>query len=249
MLLRQYILSHLPLNNGRNVLSHFLTQVEFIPVSAFSGVVAQCKFSAEDYQDDFFALAGLDFPEHLASAVAKRRAEYLAGRFLARQVLASLGHPNFILLRGEDRAPIWPNGIAGAISHNRDTALCAAQFDLGAACVGIDVETEIQPKRAEALWSGIVSDAECLWLRQQNQPFNLLLTLVFSAKESLFKALYPQVRCYFDFLDARIVSLNMQQCTFELELQKTLTPHFHLWRCFRGSFWLESDNVTTFICC
>ncbi|MFC0228002.1 4'-phosphopantetheinyl transferase family protein [Serratia aquatilis] len=229
------------------MLSPFVTHVEIIPVSAFSGVIAQCHFSVADYQDDLFALAGYYFPEHLASAVAKRRAEYLAGRFLARQVLASFGHQNFILLRGEDRAPIWPNGIAGAISHNLDTALCAAQFDHGTTGVGIDVETQMPPKRAEELWSGIVDDAECLWLRQQPQSFNLLLTLVFSAKESLFKALYPQVRCYFDFLDARIVALDMQQCTFELELKKTLTLCYQAGQCFTGRFWQKGDNVTTLI--
>ena len=56
-------------------------------------------------------------------------------------------------------------------------------------------------------------------------PFNELLTLTFSAKESLFKALYPQVRCYFDFLDARMVAVDMQRQTFVLALLKTLTPN------------------------
>lgn len=229
------------------MLSPFVTHVKIIPVPAFSGVIAQCHFSVADYQDDLFAKGGLDFPQHLAPAVAKRRAEYLAGRFLARQVLASLGHQNFILLRGEDRAPIWPKGIAGAISHNRDTALCAAEIDHGTNGVGIDVETLMPLKRAEELLGGIVGDAECLWLRQQPQPFNLLLTLVFSAKESLFKALYPQVRCYFDFLDARIVALDMQQHSFELELQKTLAPGCQAGESFIGQFWQEGDNVTTVI--
>ena len=163
-------------------------------------------------------------------------------------MLAELGHQDFTLLRGEKREPLWPAGIAGAISHNNDTALCAAQHERGAGGVGIDVETQMPSVRAEELWSGIVNENECQWLRQRPQPFNLLLTLVFSAKESLFKALYPQVRCYFDFMDARIVGLDMQAQTFELELLTTLTPRCQAGRRFKGRFWLQGDAVTTFIC-
>lgn len=230
------------------MLSSFILNAELLPVDGFTGQIAQCHFSVADYHDDLFSAVGIDLPDHLASAVAKRKAEYLAGRYLARRVLAELGHQDFDLLRGEKREPLWPAGIAGAISHNVDTALCAAKHESGAGGVGIDVETQIPVARAEELWTGIVGEAECQWLRQRPQPFNLLLTLVFSAKESLFKALYPQVRCYFDFLDARIIGLDMQAQTFELELLTTLTPLCHAGRRFSGRFWQQGDAVKTFIC-
>lgn len=227
--------------------SSFITHVEFLTVADFPGLVAQCHFSVAEYRDAHFLVAGLVFPEHLATAVTKRRAEYLAGRYLARLALAQLGHADFIVLKGEHRAPIWPQGIAGTISHNVDTALCAVQCDNGTGGVGIDVETQMPLKRAQELWSGIVNEAEYRWLCQQPHAFELLLTLVFSAKESLFKALYPQVRCYFDFQDARIVALDWQTSTFELELQKTLTPRCHAGRRFSGHYWQKGDAVTTII--
>jgi 4'-phosphopantetheinyl transferase EntD len=114
--------------------------------------------------------------------------------------------------------------------------------------VGLDVETLIPAARAEELQRAIVSEAESAQLRTHSQPFNHLLTLAFSAKESLFKALYPQVRCYFDFLDARLVTLDTQRQTFELELLKTLTPQCHAGRRFNGRYWQQGDDVTTFIC-
>lgn len=229
------------------MLASFITNVEFLTVACFPGQIAQCHFSVADYRDDLFSVADIDFPDHLTPAVAKRRAEYLAGRYLARQVLVPLGHQNFILQRGENRAPIWPRGIAGALSHNVDTALCAARSDGGTNGVGIDVETQMPLQRAESLWAGIVSEAECRWLRQQAQSFAFLLTLTFSAKESLFKALYPQVRRYFDFLDAQIVALDSQQRTFELELKQTLTPRCHAGRRFSGHFWQQGEAITTLI--
>ncbi len=183
-----------------------------------------------------FPEAGFALPAHLARAVPKRRAEYLAGRVLARQLLAPLGFADFTLARGEDRAPQWPPGIAGALSHNSDTALCAVHRESGLGGVGLDVETLLSDERAQELWGAIVSPAEREALLRETLPFNELLTLTFSAKESLFKALYPQVRCYFDFLDARMVAVDMQRQTFVLALLKALTPNCPAGRRFNGRF-------------
>jgi 4'-phosphopantetheinyl transferase EntD len=128
-----------------------------------------------------------------------------------------------------------------------DTALCATHRENGMGGIGIDVETAMQAKHAEELWHGIISNEEYLWLRQQPQAFEQLLTLVFSAKESLFKALYPQIRRYFDFLDARISKLDMRQQIFQLELLKTLTPQCDAGRCFNGHFLLDDGVVTTLV--
>ena len=222
----------------------FIRNIESFTPDGYPGQVARCQFALAEYRDDSFPEAEFALPDHLARAVPKRRAEYLAGRVLARQLLAPLGFADFTLARGEDRAPQWPTGIAGALSHNSHTALCAVHRESGLGGVGLDVETLLSVARAEELWSAIVSPAERETLLGQTLPFNELLTLTFSAKESLFKALYPQVRRYFDFLDARMVAVDAQRQTFELALLTTLTPH-----CCAGRFWREGDDVTTFIFC
>lgn len=232
---------------GQSVFSSFIPSFERLNLDDYPGQVARCRFSLAHYQDDCFAAIDMTFPDHLARAVPKRRAEYLAGRYLARALLAPLGFADFTLLPGEDRAPQWPPGIAGALSHNADTALCAVHPETGLGGVGLDVETLIPAARAQELQRAIVSEAESAQLHTHPQPFNHLLTLAFSAKESLFKALYPQVRCYFDFLDARLITLDTQRQTFELELLKTLTPQCHAGRRFSGRYWQEGDDVTTFI--
>ncbi|PIJ46256.1 4'-phosphopantetheinyl transferase [Serratia sp. OPWLW2] len=227
----------------------FIRNIEFFTPDGYPGQVARCQFALAEYRDDSFPGAGFALPDHLARAVPKRRAEYLAGRVLVRQLLAPLGFADFTLARGEDRAPQWPPGIAGALSHNSHTALCAVHPERGLGGVGLDVETLLSVARAEELWSAIVSPAERETLLGETLPFNELLTLTFSAKESLFKALYPQVRRYFDFLDARMVAVDAQRQTFELALLTTLTPHCCAGRRFAGRFWREGDDVTTFIFC
>lgn len=227
----------------------FIRDTELLALDYYPGQIARCRFSLADYRDESFLEAGIGLPDHLAHAVPKRRAEYLAGRFLAQQLLTRLGYTDFILLPGEDRAPQWPTGIAGALSHNAETALCAVHLESGLGGVGLDVETLMTVEQAEELWGAIVGEAECNVLRRLPQGFDRLLTLTFSAKESLYKALYPQVRCYFDFLDVRVIAIDVQQRTFELELLNTLTPKCHAGRRFTGCYWYGSDDVTTFIYC
>ncbi len=227
----------------------FIRNIDFFTPDGYPGQVARCQFALAEYHDDSFSALGFTLPDHLARAVPKRRAEYLAGRVLARQLLAPLGFVDFTLARGEDRAPQWPAGIAGALSHNSNTALCTVHRESGLGGVGLDVETLLSDERAEELWGAIVSPTEREALLREALPFNALLTLTFSAKESLFKTLYPQVRCYFDFLDARMTAVDVQRQTFVLELLKTLTPHCPAGRRFSGRFWREGDDVTTFIFC
>ena len=210
----------------------FIRNIEFFTPDGYPGQVARCHFALAEYRDDSFPEAGFALPDH---------------RVLARQLLVPLGFADFTLARGEDRAPQWPPGIAGALSHNSNTALCAVHRESGLGGVGLDVETLLSDVRAEELWGAIVSPAEREALLREALPFNELLTLTFSAKESLFKALYPQVRCYFDFLDARMVAVDIQRQTFVLALLKTLTPNCPAGRRFSGRFWRKGDDVTTFI--
>ena len=51
------------------------------------------------------------------------------------------------------------------------------------------------------------------------------LTLIFSAKESLFKALYPAVGRYFDFLDIRLSSINLDDNSVAFTLRNDLSMH------------------------
>src|SRR5215469_16812348 len=60
----------------------------------------------------------------VARAVEKRRAEFATGRACAHAALDAWGAPDAPLLPGPDRAPLWPDGFVGSISHARGA--CAA---------------------------------------------------------------------------------------------------------------------------
>lgn len=183
-----------------------------------------------------FAEQGMALPAELQSAVAKRQGEFLAGRLAARQALRPYGLGDETVAIGQDRAPCWPAGMEGSISHSQllgqGMALCAVRP--GRAGLGLDLEAWLSEEQARQLWPGILDEEEWGRLTSGAAAVDLSLaeglTLVFSAKESLFKALYPRVGRYFDFLDASWSAMEAQ--TLRLRLKTALAPDLPAgWHC------------------
>jgi len=71
-------------------------------------------------------------------------------------------------------------------------------------------------------------------------------TLLFSAKESLFKALFYQVGDWFDFDAARLTGFNSEEHVFR-QLTRSLAPHLFAWRQFCGTYRAFDDKLLTLI--
>ena len=82
-------------------------------------------------------------------AVDKRRREFMAGRTCARRAMVALGEQAAPIPQGKDRAPIWPQGVVGSITHT-DTrcAVAVARVADGFCSLGLDIEpaTPINPE-------------------------------------------------------------------------------------------------------
>ncbi len=161
-----------------------------------------CRYHPERLLDDSFQLADIPLPATLKTAVAKRKAEYLAGRWCARTGLQGFGVTGIPGVN-EDRSPRWPEGMIGSITHSHGIAeVLVANAGLWLT-VGLETEQWVNPERASRLEKELFTDYE----RQQLNLMTPLqranrLTLIFSAKESLFKALYPLTGKRFYFHDA-----------------------------------------------
>lgn len=127
------------------------------------------------------------------AATPPRLAEFSAGRHAARAALRALGLPLAPLPMADDRAPVWPMGVAGTITHSRTACLAAARRGEG---LGIDLEED--EDLPEDLWDTILLPAERHWARGQTAP-GRAAKLVFSAKEAAYKAQYPRSRTLFGF--------------------------------------------------
>lgn len=178
------------------------------------------------YRDDLFRLLDIDWSGTLDNAVIKRRAEFLAGRYCAANVLRRLGSPSPVGIRN-DRGPVWPPGVTGSISHTGDQAAVVATRNGNILGLGIDIEDLITADAAQELQLQILNSAEWRWLDLPDMAPEVVLTLIFSLKESFFKALYPSVNAFFGFEAISVSAIDT----------RTRKVHFTLNASLPGGQW------------
>ncbi len=214
----------------------------------FDGICLQCEFSDSHYSDSMFNyFLGEDLPASLMRAVPKRKAEFLAGRYLSRQALMALGFSNTSIGIGPSREPIWPEFSTGSISHAGGTAICAVGDSRKLKSIGLDIEDILSSEMAKNLISEILFDSEYELLDSHAYSYSAIVTLIFSAKESLFKALFSDVGAYFGFEAARVLSVNPQASRFVIELVQDLTPALPVGSRFNGVYHMSNQKVLTTI--
>ncbi|HFS8942218.1 TPA: enterobactin synthase subunit EntD [Enterobacter roggenkampii] len=152
-------------------------------------------------------------PHHaeLANAGRKRKAEHLASRIAAAHALPDHTVPGI----GPSGEPLWPEGVSGSITHSGTQAMAVA-VRYPYALVGIDCEAILPDREAREIQDGIINAQEAMCLTRSGSPFALALTLAFSAKESLFKALFPTARRYMGFDFSRVTALNQKTIALTL---------------------------------
>ncbi|WP_103528501.1 4'-phosphopantetheinyl transferase [Streptomyces sp. SM12] len=149
------------------------------------------------------------FPEEravIANAVAKRQAEFTTVRACAREALAQLGHAPAPLIPGTRGAPGWPDGVAGSMTHCLGYRAAVVGHAHEIAAVGIDAEP-LQP-----LPDGVLEAIS----RPEERTVLAALThsgaaspiawdrVLFSIKESIYKAWYPVTGKPLDFPEASV---------------------------------------------
>ncbi|WP_162618354.1 4'-phosphopantetheinyl transferase family protein [Salinicola socius] len=190
----------------------------------------------------------LPLPERLRTAAAKRRAEFLAGRLSARHALAELTGSSSTPAQDAERLPEWPAGTLGSITHSRGLAAAVVASRPNFQSVGLDAEVVMSAERARRLAPQILVASEQVWFdRLPAERQGDFLTLVFSLKESLFKALYPLVRERFYFPHARLILWDAETCAVSIELLKTLSPQWPAGTVLRGQVTKIDDYLLTLI--
>jgi len=233
------------LQSGRGA-PDFIYDIHPLPQIRFAGVALAAAFNVAAYSDALYEVLGVSFPAHLARAVAKRKAEFLCGRFLAALAFERLGAEHQEIGTGEHREPLWPANICGSLSHTHDRVACLLSCDarLG---LGIDLENIQADEGARNLSRMVIGEAEHALLNACSEPFGLCFTTVFSAKESLFKALYPRVRRYFDFHAARVIRIDLAQGLIVMELTQDLAQCYRAQDRFELGVTLETTRVLTYL--
>lgn len=142
-------------------------------------VVGDGSFAGELLPEEEFAVV---------NSLEKRRREFAQGRSCAREAMRQLGlEPRPILARA-DRAPIWPEGIVGTITHTAGLVAAAVARKSEIAALGMDAESRARPLKAGIeRFIRTPAERETCTLPEELDT----LRLVFSAKESIHKCVAP----------------------------------------------------------
>lgn len=150
----------------------------------------------------------------LGSAVDARRREFETGRACARRALARLGLPPVAVGSGPRGEPLWPAGVVGSITHCARYRACAVARAQDAWSIGIDAEPDA-PLPAGVL-AAVAGDEEQRALAAHGAGV-CWDRVLFSAKESVFKAWFPLTGRALAFEDAD-VRIDPSGATFEARL-------------------------------
>jgi 4'-phosphopantetheinyl transferase EntD len=140
----------------------------------------------------------------LGGAGLRRYAEFSTGRACARAALARLGLPPVPVPRGPRGEPRWPRGVTGSITHCPGYLACAVARSAQVPALGIDAEPD-GPLPA-GLLAAVATAAERAWLadRMAAAPQVCWDRLLFSAKESAYKAWFPLTGATPGFADVMV---------------------------------------------
>ncbi len=122
-----------------------------------------------------------------ASMPARRRLEFLAGRWAARRALRAVGLDCGEIPRA-GRLPVFPPGVAASISHSAGIAVAVAGGPGRDVPLGCDLELRPLPRDAARL---VLREDEGELLAHGGRPAGTAwsVTELFSAKEAAWKAL------------------------------------------------------------
>lgn len=149
--------------------------------------------------DDLFA----EERHAIAKAVLKRQREYAATRTLARSALAAFGIAPVPLLNGEDRSPRWPRGVVGSLTHTE--GLCAVVVASSERFLGLGIDAERNARVTRDLFDHVLTPRERARIEALPEAEQCrMATLVFSAKESLYKCQFPVTGRFVGFQEAEI---------------------------------------------
>jgi 4'-phosphopantetheinyl transferase EntD len=119
-------------------------------------------------------------------------------------VLRELGYDDFDLLPGSDRAPIWPEGVVGSITHCAGYTAAAATTVAEVMSLGIDAEVDAALPDEVAALVMQRTELRSVARLERLSPGVHWGRLLFSAKESVYKAWYPVRHEWLGFEEVQI---------------------------------------------
>ena len=154
------------------------------------------------------------------TAAEARKISFAAGRAAARRALEKFGFRDPIIPAGADRAPVWPPGTIGSISHAGGLAVAVAARLEDLAAIGVDLERTAAVSRE--LWPNLMVAGETRFLNSLPEAEqSRFATAIFCIKEAFYKYQYPHARQWLDFREVE-VELGVKAEEWKLTTQQPI---------------------------
>ncbi|MBM7172304.1 4'-phosphopantetheinyl transferase superfamily protein [Streptomyces sp. G44] len=142
---------------------------------------------------------------YVAHSVPARQAEFRTVRACAREALGRLGLGPAPILPGTRGAPRWPASVVGSMTHCAGYRAAAVAFADDVVTIGVDAEPDLPLPDADVLEAVTLTEERVMLARlAARRPDVSWDRLLFSAKESVYKAWYPLAERPLGFEEARI---------------------------------------------
>lgn len=170
----------------------------------------------------------------MTGAVPARRAEFAAGRQAARRAMGR----NLPIPMALNRAPQWPAGIAGSITHAGGWAFAVT----GSADQRIGADLEVDEDLPADLWPIVLTPQETAWVNAQPAP-GRIARLIFSIKECAYKAQFPLSGQIFGFEVLETI-VDLKNRRFDAVFQQDIAP-FSVGDTLSGRFSIGDGLILT----
>ena len=152
----------------------------------------------------------------IGDVVPGRWWDWVMGRRCARLALMALGVDPAPVLAGPKREPVWPDGVVGAITHTKGFVAAAVARPNDVRSIGVDAEPDLP--LPDGVLRRISHPTERQWIESAaDLGVAHADRLLFSAKESIYKAWFPLAGTWLGFEDA-IVSVDSSGRRFRAEI-------------------------------
>jgi 4'-phosphopantetheinyl transferase EntD len=157
-----------------------------------------------------------------------------------------MGRAPCAIINADDRAPIWPQGVVGSITHTGrlDDGFAAAAVASSEDLQSLGLDAEAATPLADNLFSRVLTGSEQSQLvGLEHDAAGRLAKLYFSAKEAFYKCQYPLTREFLGFKDVEL-DLDLERGSFSARLLKragVFAPNVR----FHGRFRVTEDLVLT----
>jgi 4'-phosphopantetheinyl transferase EntD len=182
----------------------------------------------------------------LSGAVTARRLEFGTVRHCARLALGELGYPPVPLLRGPAGETQWPPGVVGSMTHCHGYRAAAVARAADVSGLGIDAEPH-EPLPEDVL-SVVALGQEQIHLEQLRAADDSVCwdRVLFSCKESVYKAWFPLTRRWLGYEDVS-VTIDPGGAFSAYILVAGATPDEERLRSLTGRWIVRNDLILTAI--